>query len=183
MLPSGLRKLALTAHVTASVGWIGAAVAFLALAVVALVADDPQTVRGAYLVMEPAAWAVLVPLAVASLLTGVVSSLGTSWGLIRHYWVVVKLVITAFATAVLLMYMETFAYLADRAADPGLDLPAVRNPSPALHAALALMVLLVPMVLSVYKPRGVTPYGQRQLGRGRAGRADDRTSAVMQVDP
>ena len=98
-----------------------------------------------------------------------------------------KLAITVFATAVLLMYMETFRYLADRAADPAIDLSAVRNASPAVHAALALLVLLVPMVLSVYKPRGMTQYGERQLGRRRApnsgDEAEQRTSAVMRVDP
>jgi hypothetical protein len=72
-----LRKVALTAHITSSVGWLGAVVAFLGLAVVGLTSQDAQTVRGAYLVMEPAAWFVLVPLAFASLLTGLVQSLGT----------------------------------------------------------------------------------------------------------
>ncbi|MGH8933676.1 MAG: hypothetical protein ACRDZO_24355 [Egibacteraceae bacterium] len=84
-----LRKFALTAHATSSVGWLGAVVVFLALAVVGLTSQDAQTVRGAYLVMEPAAWFVL-PLAIASLLTGLVSSLGTTWGLFRHYWVLFK---------------------------------------------------------------------------------------------
>ncbi len=79
-----LRKAALTAHVACSVGWLGAVVVFLGLAVVGLTSHDPQTVRGAYLVMEPAAWFVLLPLAFASLVTGLVQSLGTTWGLFRH---------------------------------------------------------------------------------------------------
>ena len=80
-----LRTFALTAHVASSVGWLGAVVVFLALAGVGLTSQDAQTVRGAYLVMEPAAWFVLVPLAFASLLTGLVMSLGTTWGVFRHY--------------------------------------------------------------------------------------------------
>src|SRR5688572_15530400 len=112
-----VRRLALTAHVTSSVGWLGAVTAFLGLAVVGLTGHDPQTVRGAYLVMEPAAWFVLVPLAIASLLTGLVQALGTTWGLFRHYWVVFKLLITVVATTVLLIYMETFSFMADVAAD------------------------------------------------------------------
>jgi hypothetical protein len=55
-----LRKLALTAHVTSSVGWLGAVVAFLALSIASLASQDPQTVRGAYLVMELTGWVVLV---------------------------------------------------------------------------------------------------------------------------
>src|SRR5919204_1605022 len=93
-----LRKLALTAHVTASVGWLGAVIAFLALSVIGLTGQDPQTVRGAYLVMELTGWAVLVPLSLASLLTGLISSLGSTWGLFRHYWVLFKLAINLVAT-------------------------------------------------------------------------------------
>jgi hypothetical protein len=157
-----LRKFALTAHVTSSVGFLGAVVVFLALAVIGLTSRDAQTVRGAYLVMEPAAWFILVPLAFASLLTGLVQSLGTTWGLFQHYWVLFKLLINIFATIVLLMYMPTLGYLAGVAADPTVDLGAVRNSSPALHAALALLVLLVATVLSVYKPQGMTRYGRRK---------------------
>ena len=67
IMPPRLRKFALTAHVSCSVGWLGAVAAFLALAVIGLTSQDAQTVRGAYLVMEEAAWLVLVPLAFASL--------------------------------------------------------------------------------------------------------------------
>jgi hypothetical protein len=157
-----VRKLALTAHVTASVGWIGAVLAFLALAIVGLTHQDPQTVRGVYLVMEPAAWLVLVPLAFASLLTGAIQSLGTTWGLFQHYWVVFKLLLTIFATTILLIYMETFRVMAHIAADPTADLALVRNASPRFHAVLALIVLLIATVLAIYKPRGVTPYGWRK---------------------
>ncbi len=162
IMASRLRKFALTAHVTSSVGWLGAVVVFLALAVVGLTSQDAQTVRGAYLVMEPAAWFVLVPLAFASLLTGIVQSLGTRWGLFRHYWVLFKLLITVFATIVLLIYMQTFSFMAGVAADPSADLGVVRNASPGLHAALGLLVLLVATVLAVYKPRGMTRYGRRK---------------------
>ena len=163
-----VRRFALTAHVASSVGWLGAIAGFLALAVVGLTSQDAQTVRGAYLVMEPAAWFVLVPLAFASLLTGLVQSLGTTWGLFRHYWVLFKLLINIVATIVLLTYMETFRFMAGVAADPSADLGAVRNVSPALHAGAALLLLLTATVLSVYKPRGVTPYGQRRLRQKRS---------------
>ena len=162
LMPPRLRKLALTAHVTASVGWLGAVAVFLGLAIIGLTSPDPPTVRGVYLVMEPAARFVLLPLAIASLLTGVVQSLGTAWGLVRHYWVVFKLLITVFATVILIQYMETFAYMAGIAADPRAGPEVLRNPSPMIHAGLALLVLLVANVLAVYKPRGTTPYGRRK---------------------
>ena len=157
-----LRKFTFTTHITSSVGWLGAVLAFLALAVIGLTSEDEATVRGAYLVMAPAAWFVLVPLAHASLLSGIAISLGTPWGLIRHYWVVLKLLITAFATVILLIYMGTFKQMAGIAADPIVDLGLVRNPSPVLHAILALVLLVIATVLGVYKPFGMTPYGSRK---------------------
>jgi hypothetical protein len=157
-----LRRFALAAHVASSVGWLGAVVVFLALAVVGLTSQDAETVRGAYLVMEPAAWYVLVPLAFASLLTGLVQSLGTRWGLFRHYWVLFKLLINVAATIVLLTYMETFSSMARVAADPSADLGVVRNASPVLHAGAALLLLLVATMLAVYKPQGMTRYGRRK---------------------
>ena len=162
MMSPAVRRLALTAHVVASVGWLGAVLVFLALSAVGLTSQDPQTVRGAYLVMEPAARIVLVPLAFASLITGVVQSLGTAWGLFRHYWVLFKLIITIFATVILVTYMETFQLMADIAANPSAALTAVRNPSPLIHSVLALIVLAVATVLALYKPRGMTRYGWRK---------------------
>lgn len=132
IIPPGVRKLALTLHVTASVGWLGAVAAFLALAVVGLTSADEQTVRGSYLVMEPAARLILLPLAYASLVTGLVQSLGTAWGLFKHYWVLFKLLINIVATVIVTSYMATFRYMADVAADPNADLSAVRNTSPVL---------------------------------------------------
>jgi hypothetical protein len=141
-----------------------AVVAFLALAVAGLTSDDAETVRAAYLVMELIGWYALVPMALASLLTGLVQSLGTTWGLFRHYWVVFKLLINVFATLVLLLYMQTLDYFAGVAAETRLadDLSRLRSTSPLLHAALALLLLLVATTLAAYKPRGPTPYGQRK---------------------
>jgi hypothetical protein len=165
------RKLALTAHVTSSVGWLGAVAGFLALAVAGLTSQDAQMVRAAYLTMELTGWFVLVPLAVASLVTGLVQSLGTHWSLFRHYWVLAKLVINVFATIVLLLYMQTLGSLAETAADTRLssdELGVLRSPSPVLHASAALFLLLVATGLAVHKPQGMTRYGQRKQHEQRA---------------
>jgi hypothetical protein len=165
MMTPARRKFALTAHVSASVGWLGAVAVFLALAVAGLTSRDAQLVRAAYLAMEATGWFVLVPLALASLLTGLVQSLGTTWGLFRHYWVLAKLLINVFATIVLLLYMQTLGSLADVAAEttvPSDDLGVLRSPSPVLHGGAALLLLLVATTLAVFKPRGMTPYGQRK---------------------
>ncbi len=162
-MPPRVRKFALTAHVAFSVGWLGAVASSLALAVVGLTSRDAQVVRAVYLTMEVTGWFVIVPLSLASLLTGLIQSLGTPWGLFRHYWVLVKLLMNVFAIIMLLLYMQTLRYLAGVAAtSTGSDLGGLRDPSPVLHGGGAMLLLLVATTLSVYKPRGVTPYGWRK---------------------
>ena len=159
-----LRKFALTAHVTSSVGWLGAVAGFLALAIAGLTSQDAQLVRAAYLAMELTAWFVIVPLSLASLVTGLVQSLGTSWGLFRHYWVVIKLVMTILATLALLVHTQPIDYMAKVAATTTIasaDHRGVRIQLVATAGA-ALLVLLVATTLGVYKPRGMTPYGRRK---------------------
>jgi hypothetical protein len=157
-----VRKLALTAHVVSSVGWLGAVVAFLVLGIVGVTTQDAQLVRGVYLVAEPVTWFVILPLALASLLTGLVQSLGTTWGLFRHYWVVFKLLIAVGATIVLLMYTDTVGSYADMAAESTVDLRQLRPHTFVLHSGVALVLLLVATGLAVYKPRGMTGYGWRK---------------------
>src|ERR1700704_3766263 len=166
----GVRKFALTAHVTSSVGLLGSIAAFLALAISGLTSQDIKMVRAAYLAMEVIARFVIVPLAFASLLTGLIQSLGTPWGLFRHYWVVVKLLLTVFATVVLLVRMELIGYAARLAAETTMSRADLRAAGIQLvvHAAGGLLVLLVPAVLSVYKPPGMTRYGWRKQYEQRA---------------
>ena len=158
----GLRRFALTGHVTSSVGWLGAVAAFLALAVAGLTSRDAQTVRASYLAMELVGWYVIVPLCLASLLTGLVQSLVTQWGLFRHYWVLLKFLVTVVSAFILFVYTKTLGHLGALAADATLSVGDLRNPSPVLHSGAALVALLAAMTLSVYKPRGMTRYGLRK---------------------
>ncbi|MFQ5853117.1 MAG: hypothetical protein ACE5JU_21365 [Candidatus Binatia bacterium] len=158
-----LRKFALTAHVTSSVGWLGAAAVLLAFGVAEWTSQDAQMVRAAILGMAVTAWFVAVPFSLASLLTGLVSSLGTPWGLFRYYWVVLKLLINVSTAIIWLLYAMELSYFADVVSTlPNADLGQWRNPSPMLHGGGALLMLLVATVLGVYKPRGMTQYGRRK---------------------
>ncbi len=172
----GIRKFALTAHVTSSVGWLGAVAGFLALAIAGLTSADAQLVRAVYQAMELTGWFVIVPLSVASLLTGLVQSLGTAWGLFRHYWVVAKLAITLVATLVLLIHMRPIGHIADVVAMATLargELGGLRIQLVA-DAGAALVVLLIATTLSVYKPRGLTPHGERLQFEGSVSPSDAR---------
>ncbi len=171
MLTPQLRRLALTAHIVASVGWLGAVAAFLALAVVGLVSPDVLLVRGAYAVMGALAWYAILPLCLAALATGVIQSLGTVWGLFRHYWVLVKLVINLLSTLILLVHMRPIDAIAGiAAAGPiGGGAHLQLRVQLAVAAGLAVLALLIATTLSVYKPQGLTPSGWRTRHARRAG--------------
>ncbi|MFD8035428.1 hypothetical protein ACFV3F_43260 [Streptomyces sp. NPDC059717] len=169
----GIRKLALTAHVAASVGWLGAVAAFLVLAVVGLSSRNPGHLRGAYLAMELIGWYVIVPFALASLVTGLFQSLGGTWGLFRHYWVLAKLILTVLATFLLLLHMQVVNRVSDAATRTDLsssDLSGMRIQLVA-DAAAAIVVLVAATALSMYKPRGITRYGWRVQNEQRADRS------------
>ncbi len=160
-MTSRVRRLALTVHVTFSVGWIGAVVAYLALGVAATTSADTQTVRAAWTGMELTGWYAIVPLALTSLVTGMVMALGSKWGLFRHYWVFISFVLTLIATGVLLFHMPTVTSLAEVAQEAeGGSLEALGGD--LSHPGIGLLVLLVVQVLNVYKPPGMTRYGWRK---------------------
>jgi hypothetical protein len=157
ILTASLRKVSLTAHVASSVGWMGAVAAFLALALAGLWYQDAETPRAAYISMRLVTWWVIVPLSVASLVTGLVQSLGTPWGLLRHYWVVTKLVIAVVASVLLLLHTQPIEAVARAAEDGGFAGEAIRRLRLQLvvDAIAALVALAVTTALSVFKPVGV----------------------------
>lgn len=160
----GLRKLVLTTHVTCSVGWLGAVGSFLALALVGLTTQDEARARAAYVAMDVIAWFVILPLSLASPATGIGQSLATRWGLFRHYWVLIKLFMTIPSCIFLLLHMRPIGHIARMAATTALgngDLGALRLKL-AVNAGAAAVVLLAATALSIYKPRGLTRYGQRK---------------------
>ena len=106
--------------------------------------------------MDVAGWWAIVPLAIAALLTGLVMSLGTQWGLFRHYWVVFSLALTIVCTVVLVLHMPTVSAMAKLARNvDGADLRALGGD--LFHPAVGLVPLLAIAVLNVYKPAGLTP--------------------------
>lgn len=175
-----LRKAALAVHLAVSVGWIGAIAAYLALDLAAATSADPAMLRAAYLGMGLIAGSVIVPLALGTLVTGLVVSLGTKWGLLRHWWVLVSLALTVFATVVLLVETGTIAAYAAVAADPGATEADLRSMGSTLvHSAGGSIVLLAVLVLNVYKPPGLTPYGWHKQQR----RAASRRARVAATRP
>ncbi len=159
------QKLALLAHITFSVGWFGAIVPYLALAIAGFSSRDIQLVRSAYLSMELIGWYVIVPFSFAALLSGLIQSLFTQWGLFRHWWILAKLALTIFAVLILLQHMRDVSRIAHMA--QGTMLSSADFRPDLVHASGGLLVLLAAMTLSVFKPWGMTPYGRRRVSSPR----------------
>jgi hypothetical protein len=174
-MPPTLRKIVLTTHVTTSVGWLGAVLGYIALDVATVAVQDVTTVRGAYTAMNLTVRYAIVPLALASVVVGIINALGTSWGLFRHYWVLMKLILTVVATIVLLTETQSVSHLADLAQSS----PDPRGLSNTLvHSGGGLLILLTTAVLSVFKPRGLTRYGWRKQREQRRGQSKPGTALV-----
>lgn len=162
-----LRKGLLSVHLVFSLGWVGAAVAYLVLGLAATSSDNPNRWVAAWTGMELIGWGALTPLAVGTTATGVVQALLTPWGLWQHYWVVVSLVTTVIATAVLVQHMGDVTTIAADLREgtysgaPGGDLA---------HTFGGLIVLMLLAGLNVYKPRGLTRHVWRAHQRHREAR-------------
>lgn len=167
LLPVRFRKALLSAHVIASVGWIGADLCLLLLGIRALTSEDARLGQGACVQMaEIAAW-VTGPLSLLALLSGIAVSVTTRWGLFRHLWVVVSLVLTLLmAAAVTLALGPLLNGLADRvlAAPPTARVPDVLGAEGVqliIPPCVAFVLLSLVTVINVYKPWG-------KLGAARA---------------
>jgi hypothetical protein len=149
LLPPQWRKVLRAAHVTVSVGLLGSDAAVLALASAGRLGSDPVTVYpAAHMIGE----LLLLPLAVLALATGVALGLLTPWGLLRYWWVVMSLAVTAAGTG-----LATFVLV------PGLGAAATaalaRHPVAdatglVRDSGAACCVLIATVVLSYVKPFG-----------------------------
>lgn len=173
-----LRKATLSIHITFSVGWLGAVVAFLALSLVGVTSPNAETVRGVYLCMDLLGRFVIVPASLLALASGLLQSLGTEWGVFRYTWVVVKLVVTI--GAVLLLILHQFVAVAEAARRVSESAPGVwpdigrLGPQLVKDAALATVALAGITTLSVFKPWGRTAFGRTQ----QSAQAADRSISV-----
>lgn len=153
------RKVWLTLHIGIGVGWLGVSLGMLALSVVGLTTDQPELRHGAYTLMETFTTALVIPSVLLAIVTGVVVSLGTPWGLVKHRWVLAKLIISLslpFLAAFEGPWIDTLvARTEDPAAEPG-------GTGILLVSAMALFFVLLwtATVLSVFKPGGRTRWGR-----------------------
>ena len=159
------RRALLVVHVAASVSWLGLSLGLLALGVTAFTTAAPEAAEASYRSMKMFADWLIIPIALTTLGTGLLLSLGTSWGLARHRWVYTKFWMTLAATGLSVFALRpginhaTAQVIAgQQVADAG-DL--IIPPSVSLSAYLFMTAI------SVLKPWGLTKRGRRPRSRAR----------------
>ncbi|WP_189223183.1 DUF2269 family protein [Saccharothrix coeruleofusca] len=159
-LTPGVRKSVLLLHVVSSVGWLGVTVGNLVLAIAALATDAPGDQHAAYRVMALLGDAVVLPAALAALVSGLLLSVGTQWGLVRYRWVLAKLLLTSVAVVATLFSLRPTLHTARDAVVATGDgvLADVGDTGVSVVAAcsVSLAFYVANTALSVFKPWGRT---------------------------
>lgn len=169
-LPRRARAALLTVHVAASAGWLGLDGALVALEVIGLHSSDPALRTGISVTMAAIACWILIPLVFASLCSGLVLAVGTSWGLARHWWLLAKsgisLVLTVTGVALI---VPRLPHVLAGEGEP------IQVRTLALRSA-ALLLLLIATGLSVVKP-----WGKTRLAWARSSRTSATTVPVSRT--
>ena len=152
-VPTPARTALLTVHVVSTAAWIGLDVALGLLVFVPTA--EPEWTAACYQVLPLLFWPLMI-VGVLSLFSGVALGLVTRWGLVRHWWVAIKLVLNVVLivlVAVLLGPGLDAAGEFGRAVAAG-EVPAVEVPRLYMPPIVSTTALIVATALSVAKPRG-----------------------------
>lgn len=149
-----VRQVWMVLHIISSIGWLGIILAAIALSVAGMTTDDLQQANSLYAAMEVLASTFFLPGTLLLVVTGVVLGLGTKWGLVKWWWVAVKLFIGLALFAAGAFNLRFAVYnAADKAAE---FRPLASSVDVSLFGMLCVMAALgvFAALLSVLKPWG-----------------------------
>ena len=165
------RKAVLVLHVVAGIGWMGVDIALLVLLITARTTNDAALAISGFNAIGMIVPVAVPPLSLGILVTGLMLGLGTRWGLVRYWWVLVKLLLS------LIMTVLVFVSLVPAVSGIAI-LTATTISADAVRASLGTlptMLMFPPVVsflmlgaaaiLSIFKPWQRTPWS-RESGTG-----------------
>lgn len=144
------RRVLVFVHIASSVGWMGAGAANVVLASTALVTDSPVLRHTCYSLIQTFDTFLVIPLAFLTLVGGVAVSIVSPWGLLRYWWVLIKLVLTMAVVA--LSTLGVSGWVADGIAAGASPSPSGATLVVGFVANIAAFLLMT--WLSVAKPGG-----------------------------
>jgi hypothetical protein len=157
-LRGSTRKWTLLTHLVSSIGWLGADVVFLILSITGLTSDDPALVAACYRAIHQFAVWLLLSWGLVSLGSGVLLGLGSKYGLLRYWWVAVKLVISVVLTTLVLVLLRP---VTDQAAARSehidgtlMDRLGMLSTNLMFPPGVSITALLLATYLGIFKPWG-----------------------------
>ncbi|MEZ4616013.1 MAG: hypothetical protein R2867_10995 [Caldilineaceae bacterium] len=163
-LPPTWRKLTLVLHVVSGIGWMGVDMALLVLLLTALTTDDPALIASGFNAIRMIVPVAVPPLSLAILATGLLLGLGTPWGLLRYWWVLVKLILSLIMTVLVFVALVPGVNEINVLVAGGSSADALRATLGDLPTGLlfppvvSFLMLGTATVLSLFKPWGRTPW-------------------------
>jgi len=152
-VPRPVRLTFLCVHVLTSVAWLGTIVSFLVFALKGRSATDVSELSMCVTALQWLGWWLVVPLCFAASVSGIVQSVISSWGLIQHYWVLIKLIAMILATILLMVHMKIVDELS-RTPLTQSNAAISAFSSLAFDAALATLLGAILTGFSIFKPPG-----------------------------
>jgi hypothetical protein len=154
------RRWLLSAHLLFSAIMFGGAVAFLILSITAVNTSDEGVLKACYTSMHVLAKTSVRASTIGALVTGILLSVLTQWGLFKFYWIIAK---QGFMLLAILLGPISMEFLTLRAvtitSSEGLN--ALNNPSFTVNNGLMWIGIIVQIVcvggmfvISVFKPWG-----------------------------
>lgn len=158
------RKTLLVLHLVTGIGWMGLDIALLVLAVAALRTTDAEVVYSSYRAIAIAFPGPVLLLSFGMVVSGVLLGWGTHWGLLRSWWVLIKLIV-----GLVLLALVNFLLVPALSGIPGvlssgLSAAELRTSLGELPNTLlfppvvSFLMLATSVILSVFKPWGLTPW-------------------------
>ena len=151
-------------HIVMSLGWMGAGLANVVLAMTAGYTGDVDVRQVCYRMMERIDTFLVIPGAFAALVSGIVLCVVTPWGVARYWWVLSKLVLTVvvivYSTVGLGVWVETSI--------AATSVSTVESPvaGQLAYGTLPNIVAFLFMTwVSVAKPWGTTPWAPKRPSR------------------
>ncbi|MEU2599605.1 DUF2269 domain-containing protein [Streptomyces hirsutus] len=169
------RRALLVVHVVSSASWLGLTLGLLALGVTAATTDSEAAVEASVRAMKLFADRLMVPLALLTLTSGLVLSLGTPWGLARHLWVYTKFWLTLATTTATFFALRPGVNAAVTAVAGGSPLPDAGDVLFGPVVSLSAYVFMT--AISILKPWGPTRRGRRLRAGARAPKAAEPVGA------
>jgi hypothetical protein len=167
-LSPALRKAVLVLHIVTAISWMGVDIALLALLITARTTDDPALVASGFTAVRMIVPVAVPPLSLGILATGLFLGLGTRWGVLRYWWVVVKLLLSLVMTALVFVSLVPAVNTIAVAAPGTISADALRASLGALPTMLlfppvvSFLMLGVAAVLSIFKPWHQTPWSRER---------------------